>query len=84
MAPASLHRISFGGQDDPDFLKLGSRFVVAAPLPLAVGIALDNYVAAGRALQSDAGAFILASAAGLMLLGTWYAYPIWRRVTDRP
>ena len=79
MAPASLHRISFGGQDDPDFVKIGSLFVVAAPLPLALGIALDTYVAAGRALQSDASAVILAVAAALVLLGLWYGYPLWRR-----
>src|SRR5205807_1865694 len=51
MAPASLHRISFGGQDDPDFVKIANFFVIAAPLPLTLGIALDTYVAAGRALQ---------------------------------
>jgi hypothetical protein len=79
MAPASLHRISFGGQDDPDFVKIGSFFVVAAPLPLALGIALDTYVAAGRALQSDAAALVLAAAAALVLLGMWYVYPVWRR-----
>ena len=79
MAPASLHRISFGGQDDPDFVKIGSFFVVAAPLPLALGIALDTYVAAGRALQSDAAALALAAAAAVILVGTWYAYPLWRR-----
>jgi hypothetical protein len=81
MAPASLHRISFGGQDNPDFVKIGSFFVVAAPLPLALGIALDTYVAAGRALQSDVSAVILAVAAALVLLGMWYVYPLWRRVT---
>jgi len=37
MAPASLHRISFAGEDDPAFLKVGSIFVIAAPLPLALG-----------------------------------------------
>ena len=79
MAPASLHRISFGGQDDPDFVKIGSGFVVAAPLPLALGIALDTYVASGRALQSDAAAIALAAVAALILVGTWYAYPLWRR-----
>ena len=80
MAPASLHRISFGGQDDPDFLKIASVFVVAAPLPLAFGIGLDSYVAAGRALQSEGAATILASGAVLVLLGMWYAYPLWRRM----
>jgi hypothetical protein len=42
MAPASIHRIAFSGEDDPTFLKIGSVFVVAAPLPLALGIALDT------------------------------------------
>jgi len=80
MAPASLHRISFGGQDDPAFIKIASVFVVAAPLPLAFGIGLDSYVAAGRALQSEGWATILASGAVLVLLGMWYAYPLWRRI----
>jgi hypothetical protein len=79
MAPASLHRIAFGGQDDPDFLRIGSVFVVVAPLPLALGIALDTYVAAGRALQSDAGATLLAATALAVLLGFWYLVPLWRR-----
>lgn len=80
MAPASVHRIAFAGQDDPAFLRIGSAFVVAAPLPLALGIALDTYVATGRALQSDRAAAVLAVSAAIMLLGFWYAYPVWRRV----
>jgi Family of unknown function (DUF6328) len=81
MAPASIHRIAFSGQDDLDFLKLASVFVVAAPLPLALGIAFDTYVAAGRALQSDTVGTILAATATIILLGLWYALPLWRRVT---
>jgi hypothetical protein len=54
-------------------------FVVAAPFPLALGIILDTYVAAGRALDSGAGAVILAVAAAFVLLGMWYIYPLWRR-----
>ena len=80
MAPASIHRIAFAGQDDPAFLRLGSLFVVAAPFPLALGIALDTYVAAGRAVQSEVAAFSLAAAAVIVLLGVWYALPLWRRV----
>jgi Family of unknown function (DUF6328) len=80
VAPASIHRIAFSGQDDPDFLKIASVFVVAAPLPLAFGIAFDTYVAVGRALQSDLGATILAAAAAVVLLGLWYALPLWRRM----
>jgi phage shock protein PspC (stress-responsive transcriptional regulator) len=81
MAPASVHRIAFSGQDDPAFVRIGSVFVVAAPLPLALGIALDAYVAAGRALQSEPAVLGLAAVALLLLLGFWYAFPLWRRVT---
>jgi hypothetical protein len=51
-----IHRIAFSGRDNPAFVKIGSLFVVIAPFPLALGIALDTSVAAGRALQSDAAA----------------------------
>ena len=81
MAPASVHRIAFSGQDDPDFVKIGSAFVVAAPVPLALGIALDAYVAVGRALQSEPAAMVLAAASVVVLFGFWYAFPLWRRLT---
>lgn len=87
MAPASIHRIAFGGEDDPAFVRVASFFVVAAPLPLAFGIALDTFVAAGRALQSDRAASLLSLAAIVVLLGTWYVYPLAQRLlkkTGRP
>jgi hypothetical protein len=84
IAPASIHRIAFAGQDDPAFLRTGSAFVIAAPLALALGIALDTYVAAGRALQSESAALLLAAAALLVLLGIWYAFPLWTRTSRRP
>jgi hypothetical protein len=83
MTPASLHRIAFNGEDDPQFLKVGSWFVIAAPLPLALAIALDTYVAAGRAVQSPMTAVLLGGAAIAVLLGAWYGYPIWRRAASR-
>jgi len=80
MAPASLHRIAFAGEEDPTFMKIGSLFVIAASLPLALGIALDTYVAAGRALRSEIAAMVLALFATVFLLGTWYAFPIIQRL----
>lgn len=82
MAPASLHRIAFNGEDDPQFLKVGSWFVIAAPLPLAFAIALDTYVAAGRAVQSPTTAVLLAAVAISALLGAWYGYPLCRRASS--
>jgi hypothetical protein len=80
MAPASLHRIAYGGQDDADFVRIGSYFVIAAPLPLAFGIAADSFVATFRALDSAGGAAALALAAIVTLLGFWYVFPLWRRL----
>lgn len=61
-------------------MKIGSLFVIAASLPLALGIALDTYVAAGRALRSEIAAMVLALFATVFLLGTWYAFPIIQRL----
>lgn len=80
MAPASLHRIAFNGEDDPQFVAIGSWFVTLAPLPLAFAIALDTYIAAGRAVQSATVATALALVAIVVLLGAWYGYPTWRRL----
>ncbi len=79
MAPAAFHRISFAGEDDPAFLRLGAAFVIAAPAPLAVAIALDTYVAVRRALDSASTALILAACVLIVLLGLWYGYPLLRR-----
>jgi hypothetical protein len=54
--------------------------VTLAPLPLAFAIALDTYVAVGRALQSSTTAIALAIVAIVALLGAWYGYPAWRRL----
>jgi len=83
MAPASIHWLAFAGENDPKFAKIAAVFVVAAPLPLAVGIALDTYVAAGRALQSASAAAGMSIAAIIVLLGTWYVYPLAQRRRGR-
>jgi hypothetical protein len=79
MTPAALHRESFGGNDSESFLRLGSGFVIAAALPLALGIAADVYVVFliithSTALSSAASVTLL-----LTMLGLWYLYPMWLR-----
>jgi hypothetical protein len=77
---AALHSISFGGEDSADFLKIGSVFVIAAPVPLALGITLDTYVATARALESNVAAVSIAGMTVIVLMLLWYAYPVWRRI----
>jgi uncharacterized protein DUF6328 len=79
LTPASLHRISFGGEDSQTFLRLGSAFVISAPLPLAIGMAADMYVAIEKAIDAFVPALSVSIFTAVMLLGFWYAYPLIRR-----
>jgi hypothetical protein len=44
MTPAAIHRLTFRGQDDERFHRIGSRFLIAAAAPLGLGISLDMFV----------------------------------------
>jgi hypothetical protein len=79
MTPAALHRLSFGGDDSEPFLRLGSGFVIAASLPLALGIAADVYVVFLKITQSAATTIAASVILLLAMLGLWYFYPIWLR-----
>jgi hypothetical protein len=83
MTPAALHRISFGGEDTETFFQLGSWLIIIAPIPLAVGIALDLYVAISKASESPRLGTILAFTMSAILVCLWYAYPLYLRARDR-
>src|SRR5438132_13918974 len=76
MTPAALHRISFAGEDTASFFRIGSWFVVAAPVPLAFGIAGDLYVATAKAGDSRTLGAVLALAAFAILGALWYVLPL--------
>lgn len=76
MAPAAFHRITYDGENTEGFYRLGSRLVVAAALPLALGITLDLYVAATRAFATRLPALLTALAVGLVLLVLWGLQPL--------
>jgi hypothetical protein len=80
MTPAALHRQSFGGNDSEFFLRLGSGFVVAASLPLALGIAADVYVIFVKITHSTAITIAASLALLLAMLSLWFFYPIWLRM----
>jgi len=76
IAPAAIHRIAFDGADDPRFLRLASRLVTAALIPLALGIASELYVAGVRLLPGSPNVVWIAAAAARVLIGFWYALPL--------
>jgi hypothetical protein len=76
MTPAALHRIAYGGEDTPEFFRLGSGFVIVAPAPLALAIGGDLYVAIAKASDSTGLAATLAVTVFAALAGLWYALPL--------
>jgi hypothetical protein len=76
MTPAALHRLTFGGEDSASFLRIGSAFVIAAPLFLAGGIALEAYVVMQKVDGGQGWAAAAAGASFLVLAGLWYALPL--------
>jgi len=81
MTPAALHRLSFGGNDSERFLRLGSAFVIAGPLPLALGIAADVYVVFLKINHSATFTLLASSVLLLAMLALWYFYPVWLRAS---
>ena len=79
MTPAALHREAFGGNDSETFLRLGSGFIIAASLPLALGISADVYVVFLKVTHATAVSVAASAALLLAMLLLWYLYPIWLR-----
>jgi hypothetical protein len=79
MTPAALHRLSFGGNDSESLLRLGSTLVIAALMPLALGIAADVYVVFLKITHSAAVAVAASLVMLLAMLLLWYLYPMWLR-----
>jgi Family of unknown function (DUF6328) len=82
IAPAAFHRISFRGLNTEPFHRLGSGLIVAAAVPLALGFALDLYVAIGRGLESEKIGGIAAAFTLLILAVLWFVQPLVLRATQ--
>jgi hypothetical protein len=76
MAPAAFHRLAYGGENTEAFHRLGSHLVVAAALPLALGITLDLYVAVTRAFETSVPAIVAAAGTAAILLFLWFIQPL--------
>lgn len=79
MAPAAIHRIAFRGEERERLHTMGSAMIVAATLPLALGLAGDIYVGVVKAIHSEVIAVGAAAVAFVLLAVFWYALPILAR-----
>jgi len=79
MTPAALHRIAFHGEDDASFFRIGSALVIAASIPLAIGIAADIAVVFFKVTDDMKSASVAGALALGVLVAVWLGFPIWRR-----
>jgi hypothetical protein len=75
MAPAAFHRIVYGGEDSAEFHRLGTVFLIAASVTLALGIAVDLGVVVAKALSSRAAGEVAGIVALAFLFTLWHAIP---------
>ena len=81
MTPAAYHRIVEHGEDTEGFHSFAGRMLLAAVIPLALGISGDFFVVVHRITQSVLFAAIAASALLAVFYGLWFVLPIYRRMT---
>jgi hypothetical protein len=79
MTPAAIHRLTFRGEDDERFLRIGSRFLIAAAAPLGLGISLDMFVAIVRMTGSPGLGSAGAGLTAVLFTVLWFVQPLMLR-----
>jgi hypothetical protein len=75
LAPAAYHRLRWPIRDKRRFIALGTRFVIAGFVSLAISTTLGAHLIASMVL-GEGPAAIMASALGLLIAATWFAAPL--------
>lgn len=83
MTPAAVHRIAYNGEDNEQFFRIGSRLVVAASAPLAIGISADVAVVFYIVTHSLLTGVVTGLLTLIILLACWLGFPIWLRSRRR-
>ena len=79
MAPAAYHRIVERGEETEHFHRFASRMVVAALVPLALGISAAVYVVVQKVLDSQLVAVVGALVALALFWELWFGLTLYRR-----
>jgi len=76
MSPAAYHRIVDRGEDTEHFHHFAGRMVLAAMVPLALGISADIYVVAEKIFNSEVYAALAALVILLGFFSLWFLLPL--------
>jgi hypothetical protein len=83
MTPAAYHRIVERGEETKHFHRFASRILVAAMIPLALGISGDLFVVVRKVTESTTSATASAVVSLLFFYGLWFGFTIYRRKWKR-
>jgi hypothetical protein len=84
MTPAAYHRIVERGEETKHFHNFASRILIAAMIPLALGISGDLFVVVRKVTESTTSAAVAASVSLLFFYGLWFGLTFYRRSRKRP
>jgi hypothetical protein len=84
MTPAAYHRQVHPGSVDTFFVKLASRFITAAMVPLIGGLCLDVYLL-GDIIVGNTLGMVIAGLILMLFVVLWFLFPqMMRQRGDRP
>jgi hypothetical protein len=82
IAPAAIHRVAFGGAEDPRLHSLGSVIITIALFPLAAAISCYLWIALTRLLHDSGVVLAVAIASFVLLVTFWYVLPLVIRIRN--
>jgi hypothetical protein len=82
MTPTAYHRIRFRAGDDEAMLRISNRLTIAGIACLAVSLEAA-VILVGDLIPFRPMAAIAGAVVGLLLVGLWFALPLWRAGRER-
>lgn len=79
IAPVAYHRLVEEGEDTERFHRFASRMMLAALVPMALGVCGDLYVAVRKVTESFAQSLTAAALALLLFYGLWFGFTLYRK-----
>jgi hypothetical protein len=80
MTPAAWHRLVEHGEHTEGFHRFASAMLLAALVPLALGLCGDFYLVADKVTGSAPAAAVMTAVLGVVFFVLWFGIGLWRRL----
>ena len=79
MTPAAFHRLAEHGRNTESFTRFAGKVLIAALVPLALGMCGDLFVVLRKTTHSSVIGIAVTAAILALSFALWFAYPMYRR-----